>query len=89
MFVLQGSYCSLNQQCTFLQPSVTSSYQVHMIFLAAFFQALLKRAVGHASHVFQTIRKIVSPKYWCARLVALHICVVHVTEIIGHLPRAF
>jgi len=89
IFVLKGLYCSLNQQCNFLQPSVISSSQVHTIFLAFFFQAPLKRAVGHASHVFQTICKIVSPKYWCVRLVALHVCVVHVTESIGHLPRAF
>jgi hypothetical protein len=49
----------------------------------------LKRAVCHASHAFQMICKIVLPKYWCVRLVALHICVVHVTEITDHLSFAF
>jgi len=41
------------------------------------------------THIFLKICKIVSPKYWRVRLVALHVCVVHVTESIGHLPRAF
>jgi len=75
IFVLKGLYCSLNQQFNFLQPSVISSSQVHMIFPGP-----LKCAVGHASRVFQTICKTVSPKYWCVRLVALHVCVVYVTK---------
>jgi hypothetical protein len=46
----------------------------------------MRQAILHS--VFQTIRKMFSPKCWCVRLVALHICVVRVTAIIGHPPRA-